>query len=216
LNRRFKSITGSQPDIVMENLPVSAEEEEKMIKGEICSQHLELLTRAVDSLGRSGAYLIAIPCNTVHVFIDILRERSVVPILSIIEECAAECEQRGLKKVGLLATTRTVREGLHAAKRSEKRISALVPSEEEQGEVSRIVLKILDGTAGEIEAEKLLGIAEKLKEMGAEAIILGCTDLPLLFPESKIGIPVLSTLEVLEEACVKRMTLTQAPLPLPK
>ena len=85
VNNKFKPITKRQPHILLDNLPISQEAEERLIKGGPSQEHLDLLTESVQRLNRLDADWIVIACNTVHIFIDEFRRKSAIPILSITE-----------------------------------------------------------------------------------------------------------------------------------
>jgi len=201
INTKLRELKACQPDIVMENLPVSLEAEKKIVNGVQETEHLGLILRALEKLNKADVDMIAIPCNTVHIFLPELRKRSKAPILSIMEECAKVC--KGLKKVGLLGSSTTVKAGLHAIELNKRNIAVLVPSEEDQNAVNEIILKITNGIATESDKKDLLAIIDKLKSQGAEAVILGCTDLQLLV--SKASLPLIDTCTVLENAVVQML-----------
>ena len=202
LNRRIKKITRCQPDIVMENVAVPLEVESRIIKGELCKDIFFLLKKAVVRLNKSNSDFIVIPCNTVHVFIEELRGISKKPIISIIEECAKECSRLKAKKVGILGSDTTIKQGLHSKELEKKGIEAIVPLE--QGVVSSVILRILDGKADESDKKKLMKIISELKAKGADAVILGCTDLDILV--KKASLPLVDTTKVLEDIVVQHLS----------
>jgi len=201
INTKLRELKACQPDIVMENIPVSLEAEKKIVNGVQETEHLGLILRALEKLNKADVDIIAIPCNTVHVFLPELRELSKAPILSIMEECAKVCEKMGLKKVGLLASATTIKAKLHGNELNKQNIAVLVPSEADQNAVNRIILKITNGIATESDKKGLLAIIDNMKNQGAEAVILGCTDLQLLV--SKASLPLIDTCTVLENAVVQ-------------
>jgi len=207
INNKFRDKTSCQPDIVLENLPVSLDAEQKIVSGELSSEMQSLLIRAVRSLNKAGADMIVIPCNTVHVFIDILRKESQAPILSIIEECAAECEKQSFRKVGLLASTTTVNSCLHSRELGKRRIEVVLPEDRDQRAISSIILKIIHGTAGKEDKKILKRIIREMAENCAQAVILGCTDLPLFITEKESVLPLISTTAILEDATVRELCI---------
>ena len=113
--------TKVQPDILMENVPMPEALLQRLACGEMPEAVFTLLSNAVIRLQNSGCELIVIPCNTVHVFIDRLRQISFVPILSIVEELVAECSQNGFSAVGLLASTTITSIGAKALETSDSK-----------------------------------------------------------------------------------------------
>ena len=165
---------------------------------------LELLKNAVIRLNKNGVSFIVIPCNTVHVFIKRLRKISEKPILSIIEECAEECKKRKIKKVGLLGTNTTIKQDLHGKELRKRNINVLIP--EKQNEVSKVILNILNNKTTEKDKVRILEIIMELKSDGAEAVILGCTDLDILIKDKDSVLPLIDTTKVLENKVVEIIT----------
>ena len=209
VNNKFKQLAGRQPDILLHNLPISAEAEQKMIRGESTSEHLKLLLEAVQVMNEAQVDCIVIPCNTVHVFLPELRRRSHALILSIVEECARECERKKFRKVGLLASKTTVKSRLHSRELRKQGIELLTPDDVDQAQVNSIILNILNGKAEAKDKQRLLTIINELGSRGADGIILGCTDLPLLITEKDTSVPLINTCELLENAAVDTINATR-------
>ena len=203
VNNKVRGLTGCQPDIVMENLPVSIEAETKIIRAELNEDHFNLLTKAVKRLNRAEVDFIVVPCNTVHTFLEQLRSISEVPILSIIEETVRECVKKSFKKVALLASTKTVKEELFLKELEKETIGLELPSLEDQLLVTEIILKILAGEADKKDKEFLLRLILEFKQRGAEAVILGCTDLPLLITSEDCDLPLINSCQALENASIR-------------
>lgn len=205
LNMRFREIAGRQPCLLLENVPVTLEIERDILFGKISPDMGELLAASVRRLNFAGADFIVIPCNSVHVFLDGLREISGTPIISIIEETASECESRGLKKVGLLGTSTTIKSCLHQKILLGKGIESIIPGENEQEDVDEIILRILSDTADDEDRGHISEVIGRLIMGGAEAIILGCTDLGLLVNPNTCTIPLIDTLSVLEASTLREL-----------
>jgi len=202
INIKFKAKTGSQPHLILDNLPITGESEGRLIRGGASGEHFRLLEESIALFNKVEVDLIAIPCNTVHVFLPELRHISAVPILSILEETAKECKKLGLKKVGLLASTKTVREKLHENELGKTGIEVILPDGEEQEFVSGCIVRIINRETKKDDGQMMLGIIKNLEKKGAEGIVLGCTDLPLLVSKLDMGLPVVNTTAVLEDAAV--------------
>lgn len=203
VNKQFRKIKNCQPDIVLENLPISAEAEKGIINGDMGKEHFQLITKAVKRLNKSDVDFIVIPCNTVHVFINQLRRISKKPILSIMEECAKECLKNRIKKVGLLGSTKTVKEGLFDKELKKIGVNVLLPDAKVQEKISSIIIRIIHNPAKPEDKSFILNVIKNLKESGAEAVVLGCTELPLFIKSEDSCLPVISSLNVLENATVK-------------
>lgn len=205
INRRFRELTGSQPNLVLENVPVPISLEKDIINGHDSREMLKLLTEAVIHLNKNVVDLIAIPCNSVHIFIENLRSVSAKPILSIIEECAKKCQETGIRKIGLLATQKTIDEKLFFNEFINLGVEIIIPSSDDQMEINEIILRIINGTVKEGDKEELLEIIGDFKKDGVEGVILGCTDLSLLLSGNDCSIAVFDTCRILQEASILKM-----------
>ena len=188
----------------MENVPMPLKLERDIIKGKVSNQVFNILAKAVINLNKAEADFIVIPCNTVHVFIKGLRSLSNKPILSIIEECAEECKRINIKKVGLLATTTTINQNLHKKELDKISINLVLPKN--QSSISRVILNILNNKADEEDKKVLVDSINDMKNNGAEAVILGCTDLNILINENDSPLPLIDTIKILEDKAVKLLS----------
>ena len=200
LNDRVTIVTKRQPDILLENLPVSDDLMKRMTKGEECQEIVDLMLKSVRKFTNAGVDIIIIPCNTVHAFIEPLRKDSTKPILSIIEETARACKEKKLKTIGILASNTTIKQKLYAHELSKLAIKTIIPSKEDQNNINDIIFRINRNKANTPDKITLVKIAEKLHEQDAEAVILACTDLQQLVSSKDTVIPLLDSFAILEAA----------------
>ena len=205
VNIKFRDIANVQPDFVMENIPISAEVEKDLVEGRNPKEIRNLIRNAVIRLNNSEVDFIVIPCNSVHSLIKEIRKLSKKPILSIIEECFRECKEKNFKKVGLLATSATINEKLFENVFKGTGIEIVLVSKPDQIKINKIILKILHNEDNKDDKKIVSELIRKLNCSGAEAIILGCTDLSLLVPNKNFGIPILDTGAILENSLVKNL-----------
>ncbi len=205
VNRKFKPLTKRQPHILLDNLPISQEAEERLINGGPSQEHLNLLLESVKRLNKLETDLIVIACNTVHIFIDELRNKSTVPILSIIEETAKKCKDMNLAKVGILGSTKTIQSGLHANELKKWNIESITPVQSDQQFVSGCILRIINNNITKDDKKQMIKIIEKLEKGGARGIILGCTELSLLISDQDAKIPIINTTEILEDSSINNL-----------
>lgn len=141
---------------------------------------LELMAESAERLTVQGADYIIIPCNTSHYFLDALQMRCSVQIISMPLETARFAKAEGFKRLGLLATDGTVKSGVYEKAFEGTGIELIVPDEEGQR-------KVMNMTYNEVKAGKtantsaLDGTLDSMQAQGAEAFILGCTELPIAF-----------------------------------
>jgi aspartate racemase len=148
--------------------------------------------RAVIGGGAEGILLCA---NTLHMFAGELEGELPRPIIHIAEATAREVHARGLTRVGLLGTRRTMDLDFYPTKMRERGIEVLVPGEAERVFVNKAILEelILDKFLPETKA-RLLSIMEGLRARGAQGVVLGCTEIPLLIKQADIDLPLFDTL----------------------
>lgn len=140
-----------------------------------------------------------IPCNTAHIYISAIREAAKVPIFSIVEETSRYLKIQKIKKVGILATTATIENQLYTRPLCENNIVPILPLACQQTVISKIIGRLVKGEILASDKAALLTIIEELKKMGAECIILACTDLPILLSQGDIDFPLFDTLDILAE-----------------
>jgi aspartate racemase len=202
--RRWDGI--DYPPIMIFNIPFPYKLEQEIIQENRNEEAiLPFLVDGVKRLEQSGADFIVIPCNTVHFFIEELRACVSTEILSIIEEAAKECQRRGHKRVGILGTTKTVTKKLYDKELERRNIEVITPRADAQNTVARIIVQILRGDKSEENKQNLLNVIDEMRDDGAEAIVLGCTDLQLLVKQKDCAVALLDTLEVFAEATARKI-----------
>ena len=159
----------------------------------------EVLRDGMSKLKNAGCDIIAVPCNTVFKFINTSDYET--EILNIVEETAKFINSKRLKKVGVIATKNTVKSGLYENKLN--RIKVLQLSQESQDETNEIIMRILSGQKNPIDKGQLKNFIEELANAGAQGVILGCTELPLLISQEDSKITVFDTIQILAEATIK-------------
>lgn len=165
----------------------------------------ELLLNACESLKRTGVDCIVLCANTAHLFADKLQEEIQLPFINIVEETAKVVKKRGIKKVGLLGTKFTMEMDFYKVKFHEFNIDVIIPEKQETRDYIQDTVKNELGV-GYINPETksiYISIANELMEQGAECIILGCTEIPLLISQNDFSTLVLDTAKIHSEAIVK-------------
>lgn len=162
------------------------------------------LQETARNLERAGAGLIAIPCNTAHYFWEEIQAAVRIPVLHMMEEVGREVALSfpGLRRAGLLGTCATVRTRLYDRVLNPLGVEVLVPESNAQAEVDRAILLI---KAGELAPahDPLLAAARELEREGAEALVLGCTEIPLVLRAEEVGVPLIDATWILAKAAVR-------------
>ena len=171
-------------------------------------------------LERAGADFIIIPCVSAHFFIDEIRRQAHLPILSIFDAVAETIarDYPGIKTVGLLGTTGTVKGGLFQKRLALDGIKTIVPDEAVQSRIMAAIYDIKDAsptrTRSEI-TESLVAAADSLIERkpdGARGIIAGCTEIPLALSQQDLPLPYFDSLTILARAAILRAGVTPVAL----
>jgi aspartate racemase len=152
------------------------------------------LVEAGRSLQAAGADVLLIATNTMHLVIDQVRDSVDVPVLSMLDVVADACLARGMSCVGLLGTRFTMEKRFYQDALARKGLAVLVPDSDERERVNRVIYDEL--VAGEIRAEsraEFVSIIQHLAARGAEGVILGCTEIPLLVHDTDVDLPLLDT-----------------------
>jgi aspartate racemase len=157
------------------------------------------LCRSARKLEKMGASFIVMPCNTAHVFLPYLRKAVRIPFLDMIAETAKVVRE---SRVGLLATETTVRTKLYHDACALYGIEVLTPFSDDQARIMEIIYAIKGGSFDGAMRRDLGAIAERLRARGAQAVIVGCTELSLVVGDCD-G-PVYDALDVLARAAVQR------------
>lgn len=164
----------------------------------------ELLLGACESLKNSGVESIVLCANTAHLFADKLQDTIQLPIIHIGEETAKAVNKKGFKKVGLLATKFTMEMNFYRDKLEQYGLEVLIPEKQETRDYIQQTLKEELGI-GLINPEtksNYISIIKELVDCGAECIILGCTEIPMMISEEDFNIPMFDTTKIHSQAIV--------------
>ena len=159
------------------------------------------MIRVGRALANQGAERIAIPCVTAHYFYRELEESIPVPIINGLAQTVEHLKQRGVEQAGIMATDGTITAGLFRDAMLARGIRPIVPSPERQKDVMRLIYD--DIKANRPPRMEVFGrVREELLAMGAQTIVLGCTELSLIKRDYPVGAGFLDTMEVLAQRAV--------------
>jgi aspartate racemase len=165
-------------------------------------------------LGAYGADFLVIPCNTAYAFEDAILAATHVPLISIIGVSIAAAQEAapGAARIGVLATDGCLKSGIFQSGLEAAGLAAELPT---AGEVQQLMALIKAIKAGKQTGETgraMAGLAEALASRGADVVIAGCTEIPLVLDESAVSVPLVSSTDALAEITVK---LATGEIPLP-
>lgn len=163
------------------------------------------LADAARALERAGADFIVMCTNTMHKVAPAIEAALTIPLLHIATPTASAICRAGLKKVGLLGTRFTMEQDFYQARLREQGLEVLVPAEADRVIVNDIIYQELClGTINEASRQQYREIIERLVAKGAEGIVLGCTEIPLLIAPEHAPVPLFDTTALHAEAAVNR------------
>lgn len=164
----------------------------------------QTIVDAGQRLQRGGADFIVIASNTLNSLADTVQQESGLPVLHIADATGEVIREEGLHKVALLGTTYTMEQPFYRERLEEYGIDVVIPDEKERDYINTVIFDEL--CANEVRDESREGfkkIIERLqREEGAEGVILGCTEIPLLIKQEDVSIPVFDTTAIHSAAAV--------------
>lgn len=158
------------------------------------------LAAMAKGLQDAGADFLVMPCNTAHAFRDAIVEAVDIPLVSIIEVSVDACA--GAAAVGLLATDGCIASGVFQEAFASRGQVAILPGEGELRELMRLIARIKAGDQGAEVSSGMRTLADALVARGAQTIIAGCTEIPLVLKPEVLDVPLVSSTDVLAAATV--------------
>ncbi len=164
------------------------------------------LTNIAQKLEHAGADFVVICTNTMHKLVPQIQAHLQIPIYHIADAAATKIKEIGLKKVGLLGTMFTMEEDFYKKRLLERhQIEVIIPNQEERKEVDRIIFdELVLGKITDPAREIYKQIIVNLQKNGAEGVILGCTEIPLLIKPVDSPIPVFDTTQLHAEFAIEK------------
>lgn len=167
---------------------------EHVVKGEY-QQLAREFTDIAQSLEKAGAGVIVLCTNTMHLVFDRVQKNVSVPMIHIVDATARAIKKAGITKVALLGTTFTMTQPFYMEKlKKEYGIDTVVPKDEQKTEIMRVIEEELTFNIIKEESRQyFVNVIEELKAQGAQGVILGCTEIPMLIKQKDSSIPVFDT-----------------------
>lgn len=161
------------------------------------------LQKEARRLEDAGADMIVMATNTMHTAADTISEGLTVPFIHIGEVTADEINEKGYQRVALLGTRFTMEQPFYREKLIQKGIDVLIPNEEDRRYIHDAVFhELCMGQFKDVTKSGFLDIIDRLIHDGAEAIVLGCTEIPLLIHDGDTPVPVINTSDIHAKAAV--------------
>ena len=190
------------PNLTIESVNVF--EVLELCKKERYDELTDYLMEAIHNLAQSGAEFGALSANTPHIVFDRLKEKSPIPLISIVEATCQEAVSRKLEKIGLLGTIFTMTGDFFKTPFLEKGIEIVIPKSTELELINEKISSELElGIVKEDTLKEFQKIIKRMKEEdGIEAVVLGCTELPLLLNDEVSPVLCLDTMQIHVDAIV--------------
>jgi len=167
----------------------------------------QLLLASASRVLDAGAEILICPDNTLHQALDLVHDQSPVPWLHIAEEVAALAAARRFRRLGILGTRYLMEGPVYPAKLSAKGIGCEVPGSKERADINEIIFgELVYGRFEDRARQYLQQVIGRLAERGCDAVVLGCTEIPLLISEADSPLPALDSTRILARAALREAT----------
>lgn len=165
----------------------------------------DLMLQSAAKLERSGADFLICPDNTIHQAFGYVEPRSPLPWLHIAEVVATEAAQRGFRRLGLLGTQWLVSSEVYPEKLNPRGLDYMRPTAVERREINRIIFaELVCGIFSSEAINYFQQVIARMKADGCDAVILGCTEIPLLINDANSPLPTLDSTRLLARAALRR------------
>lgn len=165
----------------------------------------DLMLASAEKLARSGADFLVCPDNTIHQAFHLVQPRSPLPWLHIADVVAEEAKRRGFRKIGITGTHWLVASDVYPERLRAQGLDYARPTEEERVEVGRLIMdELVCGIQSPAQVTYLAGVIDGLKAQGCDAVVLGCTELPLILHDGNSPLPTLDSTRLLARAALRR------------
>lgn len=160
------------------------------------------LVSSAQKLESIGAEFLLMACNTAHYFYDDVVRSVSVPVLNMIEEAAQAVQDAGIKKIAVLATAGTLQSGLYTAALQKRNISVVLPTDLQEQSIMSVIYDCVKAANFNYDIASFINTLENLKEQGAEAFLLGCTELPHFFSYFGLEYPTFDSVSILAQKAI--------------
>lgn len=164
-----------------------------------------IMADAAKRVERAGADIVVLCTNTMHLCEDAIRKSISIPFLHIAEATGQAIVEKGIAKVALLGTKFTMEKDFYKKTLFEKfGIETIIPNQQERDIIHSVIYnELVQGIIKDESREKYVAIIKRLQAEGAQGVILGCTEIPLLISDKDVSIPVFDTTTIHAEKAVE-------------
>jgi len=163
-----------------------------------------LMLSSAQKVSQIGAEFAICPDNTIHEAFEFVKEKSPIPWLHIAEAVANQAIEDGFKQLAILGTKYLVTGPVYPVTLQKFDIASQIPEEDDRERIDEIIFKeLVNGVFTEKSRRYFNAVIEKLKSHGCDAVVLGCTEIPLLVDPDDCPLPVLDSTRLLSRAALK-------------
>ena len=163
----------------------------------------ELLLESAKSVAGGGADFAISPCNTIHEAFRFMRSRSPIPWLHIVEVVADDAARRGLSKLGILGSRSLMESNLYQDVLAKRGIESVIPDTEQRERINTLILaELVKGIFKSSTRQYFRDAVAQLANQGCDAVVLGCTEIPLILESEDCEVPLLDSTRLLAKAAL--------------
>ncbi|HEX2544221.1 MAG TPA: amino acid racemase [Ramlibacter sp.] len=164
----------------------------------------DLMLESAHRLQRAGADFLVCPDNTIHQAFHLVEPHSPLPWLHIAREVARDAQRRGFRRIGILGTHWLVASEVYPEQLRAAGLDFLRPTEEERIEVGRLIMdELVCGIQHPRQVDELAAVIARMQAQGCDAVVLGCTELPLVLNDRNSPLPTLDSTRLLARAALR-------------
>jgi aspartate racemase len=193
----------SHPEITMHTYPLA--QYMVPIRSGNWKQVADLMVRSAEKLAQCGAQFAICPDNTIHQAYEFVVERSPIPWLHIADSVAVSAQKRGFCKLGITGTKYLMAGPVYSESLERYQLDQAIPDAEDRERIDEIIFgELVNGVFSEESRQYFNGVFSRLKDQGCDAVVLGCTEIPLLIDPSDSPLPTLDSTRLLARAALER------------
>jgi aspartate racemase len=192
----------NHPEITMHTHPLAAYME--FIDNGDWEGVAQLMLSSANNVAKCGADFIICPDNTIHQAFDKVVDKSPLPWLHIAEEIAKEAKQNDYNFIGILGTRFLMEGPVYAERLAEFDITFTIPEKEDREHINTIIFdELVNNIFTEESRNYFIEVIHKMQELSVDAVVLGCTEIPLLISQEHSPLPILDSTRILARAALK-------------
>ena len=167
----------------------------------------ELMLASANKLAKAGADFLICPVNTIHEAFPLVEPHSPLPWLHIADVVADEAVGRGFRRVGLTGTRWLVESNVYPERLTARSVECVRPNRADRDDINSVILdELVKGVFTSDAVARCQCVIARLKDQGCDAVILGCTEIPLIMNDANSPLPTLDSTRLLARAALRRAT----------